>query len=155
MTRPWYAGGARQLLDERKRGMKPPEPVVVHMSGPVQRGGTPLQVNPEMPIARLDWRMLVNLEVWLCADHLRPVADILTVVLAIAHVKPRDLILRFTDQRGFVHDIAVGTGHHTLGLPEHGIAPEHSFLFGPINLSGSRIGRAFTAALARHSHEVF
>lgn len=148
MTRPWFATNARELLDARRQGMLPEGPVVVSMIGGTFPQ-TALYVRPDMPIERLDWSMLVNLEVWIWAGRTETIERVMAIVLAIAKAKPQRLYLRFEDSAGRVHDVDVGTGTHRNGLPEHGIQPEHSFTFCPVNSSGTYLGRKLTTALAR------
>jgi hypothetical protein len=149
-ARTWFAANARDLLAARRNGSRPAGPVVVSLCG----GGfeqTALYVRSDMPIERLDWSMLVDLEVWIWADPRVPLASVVHVTRDIAAAKPRELTLRFDDQHGTVHDIDVGSGHHSQGWPEAGIGPEHSFLWAPVNAAGTQLGRRLVRALqARH-----
>lgn len=143
--RPWYAINAMNLLETRRHGMQPEGPVMVEM-GQGTHEGTALYVKPDMPAERMDWRMLVNLQVWLWADPSVPLDRLLRAVRDIAASRPAHLLLRFAEPAG-THDIEVGSGTHrpaVLGLPA-----EHSFTWCPINLTGSTVGSGLRRALVR------
>ena len=127
--RPWYAVGARALLDARKQGQMPATVVVVALV-PENFGTNALYVRDDMPIARLDWRMLVDLKVWVWATEAVSLETVLAVTHAIAKARPNTLILRFSDAHGEVHDIDVGSGWHHDGI-ESEIPPKHEFLWWP------------------------
>lgn len=141
--KPWYAINARDLLETRKQGMQPEGPVHVAMDGG-NFDGTALYLRPDMPLDRMDWRMLVNLEVWLWATPAVPLERVLDTALRIAHVKPSRLILRFDDGEQ-VHDIDIGSGTHR--GPVADIPAEHSFLWAPMRLSWTRLGNLLQKSL--------
>jgi hypothetical protein len=133
--KPWYALGAKTLLTQREKGLMPADPVEVSLVG-----GKGLVVRQDMPVARLDWRMLVNLDVWVVAGKLCALDWVLSVVDGVARNRPKSLYLRF-DQ----HDIEVGTGLH---LPAVGELPAvHEFEWTPINCSGTKWGARLRDAL--------
>lgn len=146
----WFATNARALLDARRQGFATEDPVVVSLIGPNFPLRT-LLVRPEQPVDRFDWLMLVNLEVWICANATEPLDRVRNLVTAIAAVKPRRLYLRFHDDQGLVHDVDIGTGSHRAAMPEYGIKAEHEFVFCPINAAGTRLGRRLTDALRQHN----
>jgi hypothetical protein len=152
MNRLWYAVNALNLLESRRRGMAAEGPVVVSMTRQDGFDAAPLYVRSDVPVERLDWSMLVNLDVWVWAGPSEPLDRVVALTVSIAKVKPKSLFLRFEDRRGHIHDVEIGSGTHHLGAPDHGIAPEHSFLFCPINSAGTRIGRGLQQALQRAYH---
>ncbi|MBP9149236.1 MAG: hypothetical protein KBG00_10690 [Rhodoferax sp.] len=98
----------------------------------------------DLPHDRIDWRMLVNLSVWVWASAKAPLQQVLDTVYRIALVRPRELVLRF-EQGDMVHDIEVGYGHH---LPATaGVAAVHRFQWAPINVGGSPLGYRLKKAL--------
>lgn len=141
MKRPWYAHGARKLLEARERGLMPEGPVFVCL---VDRGmSDALTVNKDMPTDGLDWRMLVNLEVRVIAGQEADLGWLLDTVSRIAHARPKFLLIRF-DHDG-LHDVEVGTGLH---LPQvRDIPGQHSFTWVPINCSGTLTGSRLRKAL--------
>lgn len=151
MKRDWLPMNGRRLLDQRKRGVMPSAPVSVVMdvmhdedfAWPV------LMLGSEEPTERMDWRMLVNLEVWVWANATQPMARVAAVIGDIAKVNPKALTLRFLDAADAVHDVDCGSGTHRAGLPSHGIRAEHNFIFCPVNSTGSRLGRQLCTALER------
>lgn len=149
---PWYATNARTLLDARRNGMVPAGPVVVSLVGG-EFDQTALYVRPDMPMARMDWRMLVNLDVWVWANAGAALDWVLETTLAIARARPSDLYLRFQDPTGQMHDVAVGRGfHHPQVNPPAGVdaAPVpalHDFHWCPINVGGSALGNRLQKAL--------
>lgn len=146
MTRTWYAVNARDLLEHRRQGHMPARPVSVVLDGGEAEHPV-LYLRDDMPIGRMDWRMLVNLEVWVWASPRTPLERLTRVARDIAEVIPARLVVRFTDPRGQLHDVEVGSGTHSNGFPEHGIAPEHDFIWCPINLSGTFTGTRLKRAL--------
>ncbi|CAN5715280.1 hypothetical protein BH10PSE18_BH10PSE18_08100 [soil metagenome] len=149
MTRNWHPRNGRELLDQRKRGELPTSPVhvVMDVMHREQFDWPALYLRSEDAVERMDWRALVNTEVWVWADATQPLDRIVQVVRDIADVCPRSLTLRFAGDKGVVHDVDCGSGTHRAGAPQHGIPPEHSFLFYPVNSTGSAIGRRFCRAL--------
>lgn len=153
MNRPWYAINARNLLDARRSGYMPQDPVIVSMlTDDAAYTYPPIFVKPDMPISRLDWSMLVNLEVWVWANATQPLDRVASLVVSIAKSMPRELVLRFEDNAGIVHDIDVGSGHHHNGKSEVGIEPEHDFFWLPLNLAMSKLGTNLKHALNRAHH---
>jgi len=149
MKRSWYAANARTLLQQRRQGVLPTKPVNVNLDigHELDLDGYVLTLRSDEPTERIDWRMLVNLDVWVWADETQPLQRVLDVVRDIVAVKPKGLYIRFVDPFGHIHDVDCGSGTHTAGAPEHGIPAEHSFLFFPINSGGTRLGRHLCRAL--------
>jgi len=146
MKRDWYAVNARDLLEHRKHGELPTNPVSVV----VGRGEAPypaLYLHDDMPLERMDWRMLVNLDVWLWAGFSVPLERIKRIAKDIAQVQPSVLILRFADTTGFTHDVELAFSTHQPGYPEHGIKPVHDTTWRPLNLTGSTFGTRLCAGL--------
>jgi hypothetical protein len=145
--RPWYAINARALLESRQQGLKPEGWVTVSLVGG-QFDALTLYLRADMPIDRLDWRMLADLRV---AVEASPAADpglILQVVHAIAAAKPEELRLHFATPNGELHQVDVGTGVHH---PAVGDMPAcHDFHWAPIALRGSAGELALCRALRRH-----
>lgn len=160
--KPWYATNARQLLENRQRGLLPDGPVVVSLVGPKPSdlAAVTLQVHSDMPAERLEWRMLVNLEVWIWADASVPLERVLLIADRIAGIRPRRLVLRFSRPFSFTwndgredrdetintHDVEIGAGYHHRALAD--IPEQHDFLWCPVNASGTPIGAQLTRALA-------
>lgn len=140
---PWYAQNARLLLQNRQHGITPDGPVVVSLVAGEFDLPT-LFVHADMPIDRLDWRMLVNLTVWVWASAKAPIERVLETVYRIAIARPKELILRF-EHGDEVHDVEVGYGHHLPGVA--GFAPVHQFQWAPINVGGTALGRRLKRAL--------
>ena len=145
LSRPWYATNARNLLELRQRNLKPAEPVVVSLVGGDFRdvAETVLYARRDMPVDRMDWRMLVNLPVWVWADSKVPLQRLLASLDRIARCRPAMLILRF--ERDGVHDVEVGTGTHIPAVLD--IPADHRFEWVPINLSGTATGAKLRKAL--------
>lgn len=149
-ARPWYATNARDLLEARRNGMAPAGPVVVSLIGGAfgKLAAATLYVNEDVPVERLDWRMLVNLEVWLWADAGTPLERLLQLLDGIARARPRRLCLRF-DQGAETHDIDLGSGYH---MPTVGDLPAvHEFHWAPLALNYTPIERRLCQA-ARVKH---
>lgn len=143
---PWYAINARSLLETRRQGHMPPEPVMVSMiSGDfADVAGTVLYARADMPVDRMDWRMLVNLEAWVWAGAQVPLDRITATLWHIASARPRELVLRF--QAGErIHDINCGSGHHAQAVAD--LPPEHGFWWLPMNVGGTEIGARIVRAL--------
>lgn len=148
--KPWYATGARQLLQNRQDGQMPIEPVVVSLVGGDFDDATALYARPDMPMDLMDWRMLVNLTVWVWASAKAPLDRIVETTWRIAQARPKDLVLRF-DHGDTVHDIDVGSGHHLAAIA--GTFPVHQFWWAPINVGGTVLGyRIKKALLAKKSY---
>src|ERR1035437_6484283 len=107
----FYAQNARQLLESRQNGLIPAGPVVVSLVGG-NFTETALFVRDDMPLNRLDWRMLVDLDVWVWATKKVALASVIAVTHAVAKAKPKTLFLRFEDTQKHVHDVDVGSGRH-------------------------------------------
>lgn len=158
--RPWYASGARALLEARQKGLKPAGIVVVSLIGGefYDCADTALFVHDDMPAERLDWRMLVNLEVWVWANGSVPLDRVLQVLDGIARARPRRLCLRFEHAWGFtgksgrqievkLHDLDIGDGYHVHAI---GDVPElHEFIWQPMTHQGTPIERRLRAAAER------
>lgn len=142
--KPWYAINARQLLESRIAGELPERPVNVVLTAQTEPAPA-LYVRDDMPADRLDWRMLVNLEVWLWASPRVALDRVLRVARGIAAVRPKRLVLRF-DTGDQVHDLHVGHGHHQRALD--GIVPElHDFTWAPLDLTLTAVGAQLRRAL--------
>jgi len=151
--RPFYAANARNLLESRQRGFRPAGPVHVVMDGTLD-GYEPdpiLYLRGDMPLERMDWRMLVDLEVWIWAGPEVPLGRILDASLRIAHAKPSRLALRFDDGKT-LHDIDIGSGTHR--GPVEDIPAEHSFCWSPIQLGWDMTGKRLCQAL-RTKHRMW
>jgi hypothetical protein len=143
--KPWYAGNARQLLEARRQGKTPDGPVIVSTIGTIP-GATALHVNADDPLERLDWRMLVNLEVLVWSDASTPLPRLMALCEQIAKARPRRLVLRF-DRSGETHDVEIGSGQHHRALSD---TPEqHDFVWCPINSSLTPLADQLTAALVQ------
>ena len=140
---PWYATNARGLLEARKQGRSPPGPVVVSLVGQ-HFTETALFLRPDMPADRLDWRMLVNLDVWVWASAEVSMQWIVDTTWRIARVRPKELTVRF-EHSGHVHDVDCGSGHHLPAVAD--IAPVHQFQWAPINVGGTALGKRIKQAL--------
>lgn len=135
--RPWYATNARDLLETRRQGFKPDRPVHVSLMGPVFDELT-LYVHDDMPLDRMDWRMLVNVEVVVLAQSSVPFDRITSVLKGIAKAQPSELQLCWL-HRDEWHLIDCGSGVHMADL--------HDFLWEPINLGATAMGYRLKAAL--------
>lgn len=146
LSRPWYATNARNLLETRKRNLKPAEPVVVSLIGGDFNdiAETVLYARSDMPTDRMDWRMLVDLDVWLWVGPDAPMEWIAETAWRIAQARPRELLIRF-EAREAIHDINLGSGTHR--APVAGLPPEHRFWWLPINVGGTAIGYRILKAL--------
>jgi hypothetical protein len=103
-----------------------------------------------MPTDRLDWRMLVDLDVWLWASAEAPMDWVVDTAWRIAQARPRELIVRFETAQ-HIHDINLGSGTHRPAVA--GLAPEHRFWWLPINVGGTSIGYRILSALTKKSKE--
>lgn len=133
----WYATNARGLLQTRQQGLKPERPVHVSLMGPVFDELT-LYVRDDAPVDRMDWRMLVNVEVVVLAESGVPFDRIVAVLKGIARAQPAELQLCWL-HGGEWHLIDCGSGTHLRDL--------HTFLWQPINLGGTAMGYGLKAAL--------
>lgn len=141
--RPWYAQNARYLLENRQQGIVPDGPIVVSLVGG-EFDQLALFVRPDMPVDRIDWRMLVNLPVWVWVNARAPLQWVLNTVHHIAAARPKELILRF-EQGETIHDIDVGYGHHMPPIAD--ICASHYFQWTPINVGGTALGYRLKKAL--------
>lgn len=140
--KPWYAQGARRLLEARERGLMPDGAVIVSM---VDRDiPDALVVNKDMPVDRLNWRMLVNLDVHVVANRSADLGWLLETVSRIAHCRPQSLCIRF-DDGDELHDVEVGEALHLQSIG--GLPAVHSFDWVPINCSGTQTGARLRKAL--------
>jgi hypothetical protein len=138
VKKPWYAYNARKLLDARQAGMTPDDTVVVSMVDG-ERGD--LTITADMPADRMDWRMLVNLDVVILADKATPLDRLLDTASLIAQARPRFLGIHFNG----AHDVEVGTGSHFAAVQD--IPAEHTFSWVPINCGGTLAGSQLRHAL--------
>lgn len=159
--RPWYAINARSLLETRQRGMAPNGPVAVALAGPdfVSDAAITIRVRDDMPAERLDWRMLVNLDVWVMADSTVALGAVQLHLDRIARARPRRLFLRFAHQHRYqvefqgeisvhsvdMHDIEVGDGRHHPAVLD--IPAVHQFVWCPTNNAGTPLGAKLRKAL--------
>jgi hypothetical protein len=141
VKRPWYARGARKLLEARQGGMVPDGAVLVTLGDRGVSGS--LVVNKDMPLDRLDWRMLVNLDVHVVAGKDWQLGVLLDIVSRVAAARPKSLYIRF-DHDG-LHDVEVGTGTHLPAVLD--IPAQHNFTWVPINCSGTSTGARLRKAL--------
>jgi hypothetical protein len=161
-ARPWFANGARALLEARKAGNVPDGPVAVACCpGPFSGAGAVLFVTDDMPTDRLDWRMLVNLEVWLWADGSVPLERVLGLARKIAMVRPKRLVLRFNHEFRFewrdservhleqidTHDVDIGSGYHIPAIRD--LRASHDFIWFPFNTSGTPIAERLKNAICK------
>lgn len=140
---PQYAVNGRRLLETRRQGMRPPIVVVSLCGGDFRQPA--LYVRPDMPADRLDWSMLVNVEVWVQADETVPGARLLAVVAGIARARPSRLVARFDTADGQTHDVDCGSGWHHAASGS--IPAAHEFLWFPIRLSLTTAATALQRAL--------
>lgn len=148
MKRPWYAANARDLLQARQQGMKPDGYVTVSLIGGEFDGPT-LYVHDDMPVDRLDWRMLAGLLVVIEAGSGVDLERLLRVVRDIAAVMPEDLRLHFQTPDGDVHEVEVGCGWHTPAIAD--IPAFHAFMWNPFAMRGTRVERGLKDALRRQT----
>ena len=143
----WFATNASSLLETRRQGLAPDGPVVV---SPVvkQFSHTALYCRPDAPAERFDWRMLVNLDVWLYANAKVPIDWVVNAAWRLAQVRPKQLFLRF-EAEGRLHDVDCGSGSHRPAIAS--LPPEHEFLWFPLRTTGTELAQRITGALvARH-----
>lgn len=141
--KPWYAINAQRLLQDRQRGTVPADPVAVVMTDETVPAPA-LYVKPDMPVDRLDWRMLVNLEVLLIASPAVPLERWMRVARRIAECRPKRLTLRFL-LNGEIHDVDVGHGMHTAAIAD--VAPIHEFTWAPMDLTLTPAGKGLRSAM--------
>lgn len=144
-ARPWFATNARDLLETRRQGFRPDGPVHVSFMGPVADAVT-LFVHDDMPVERMDWRMLVNVEVVVLAQSGVPFERIVTVLKAISDAKPSELQLCFL-HRDEWHLIDCGSGAHIQAVAD--VPALHDFRWQPINLGGTALGYRLKAAICK------
>ena len=148
---PWYATNARQLLDARRQGMAPNGPVIVSLVGGTFHEPT-LYAKPDMPVERLDWRMLVNLTVWVHATAQARMDWLTETVWRSAHCRPAELCIEFHHE-GREHAVDCGSGHHLPAIAD--IPAVHRFWWLPVNVGGTGLGyRLKRALLAQHPSDV-
>lgn len=142
-AQPWYAVGARQLLEARQAGHVPDGPVAVALD---HHNGRPnaLFVRDDMPLERMDWRMLVNVQVWLLASPSVALDRVLRAARDIARVRPARLTLRF-EAGGQLHDVDVGSAHHV--APFENFPAVHEFTWHPLDLTLTSVGARLRQAL--------
>lgn len=145
-ARPWYATGARQLLEARQQGLAPQGVVVVSLVPQPFDGMTALYVRDDMPVQRLDWRMLVDLDVWVWTTKAVPLATVLGVTHAVARARPKTLFLRF-EEADRVHDIDVGSGWHHGAVGD--IPAHHEFRWWPQRTVSTTLATRLQQALCR------
>lgn len=147
---PWYAKNALGLLEAREQGLKPEGWVIVAMVAG-QFDSPTLYVRDDMPVARLDWRMVVALPVVVVAGPTVSLDRIVQVVHDIALAKPMELRLHFSIPRGEYHEIDVGSGIHIPSTA--GLQAIHTFQWCPVTLHGTPVEYRLKAALRRHQPE--
>jgi len=141
--KPWYAHNARDLLETRRQGMQPEGPVHVAMDGGAFEG-TALYLRPDMPLERMDWRMLVNLDVCLRASPNVPLNRVIETASRIAHARPRALRLHF-DDGAELHEVDVGFAIHRERVME--FPAIHEFFWYPVDLSWTSVGHEIQKSL--------
>jgi hypothetical protein len=149
-ARPWFAYGAQALLQARQQGLKPDDIVTVAMDG--RAHPEPLiRVRPDAPVDRLEWRMLVNVNVELWTDPSVSFDRTAQTAFRIAQVRPRNLTLVFDDgeQR---HTIDCGQGWHTPAVAD--VPAQHWFLWQPITLNTSTARRIARALKQQHREAI-
>lgn len=145
-TNPWYASNARTLLDMRRQGLKPERPVNVSLMGPIPDPHLTLYVRDGMPIDRLEWRMLVNLDVIVWADAGIAFDRVMGTVWAIANVRPSGLQLCFLHGNAW-HLIDCGSGYHLPAVAE--VEALHEFCWQPLNFGATVFGNRLRTAMTR------
>lgn len=145
-ARPWFASNARSLLEARQNGLSPDEPVTVSIMGNVAEGTT-LFVRDNMPADRMDWRMLVNLQVVVWANSKTQFDRVDAVLFGIAQARPKELQLCFVHGET-CHLIDCGSGWHRPAVMD--IPASHEFLWQPINLGATDLGYRIKAALHKN-----
>lgn len=148
--KPWYAINARNLLDVRRQGVKPQGPVVVSLVGG-DFAETVLYVKPDMPVDAMDWRMLVNLDVWVWGGVGAAIERIVATAWRVAQSRPAQLHVRFEHKQA-MHEVECGTGWHQGGA--NGWPSDHGFLWWPLNVGGSVVGRRLCTALSAKGERV-
>lgn len=150
-TNPWYATNARDLLDMRRQGLMPDRPVNVSLMGQIPAAGLTLYLREGMPADRIEWRMLVNLQVIVWADAGEPFDRIMTTVLRIAQCRPAGLQLCFLHRDDW-HLIDCGSGVHIppvkpLTQPE--VPAVHTFFWAPLNAGCTPFGYRLKTAMSK------
>jgi len=143
-ARPWFAINARNLLDSRMHGMVPESQVNVSFIGQPQTDDITLIVRDDMPVDRLDWRMLVNLNVMVLADKTTPFSRAQRALQDIAKCRPAWLqfALLFGDE---YHVVDCGSGFHIAAVGA--IQGRHEFVWFPLAPKQTPIARRATQAL--------
>lgn len=142
----WYATNARSLLATRRQGLAPEGNVVVSLVGQ-EFGETAIYCRPDIAPDKLDWRMLVNLNVWVWASPAAALDWVVETVWRIAKARPAELALRF-EHGEHVHDIDCGTGSHHPAVAD--MPAVHEFLWLPINTGGTALGYRILRTLTNH-----
>lgn len=154
----FFAIGARQLLDLRRQGKRPAGLVgVILREVPCAGLDAVLRVFDDMPAGRMDWRMLVNLDVVVLADATVPLDRVGQILGGIAKARPHRLVLRFAHTWRMqaadggldeypAHDVEVGRGLHWQGVD--GVPDTHEFIWLPMAHTGTPIERQLVQALA-------
>jgi hypothetical protein len=164
--RPWYAANARNLLETRRKGLAPSGPVIVSLIGTIEGSETTLYVHDDMPAERMDWRMLVNLEVWIWSDPSVALSRLLNIVDRIARARPRRLVLRlnypyrFTwsddervhDEEIGTHDVEVGSAIHREAISD--IPAQHEFVWMPFGVTHTPISAQMQHELEQKNGKV-
>lgn len=145
-TNPWYASNARDLLEMRRQGLKPERPVNVSLMGQIPDGNLTLYVRETMPADRLEWRMLVNLDVIVWADTGTPFDRVMATVWAIAKTRPAGLQLCFLHRDAW-HLIDCGSGYHLPKVSD--VQALHEFRWQPLNFGGTAFGHRLRAAMTK------
>lgn len=143
-ARPWYATNARNLLDARKHGMVPESQVNVSLIGQPDSNDVTLIVREDMPVDRLDWRMLVNLNVLVISDIETPFIRSQTVLKNIAKCRPAWLQFALLAGDEY-HVVDCGSGIHLAAFGE--FQGHHDFCWFPMAPKQTPIARRATKAL--------
>ena len=143
-ARPWYATNARNLLDARKHGMVPESQVNVSLIGQPDSRDITLIVREDMPVDRLDWRMLVNLNVLVISGIETPFARAQAVLKDIAKCRPSWLQFAIFAGDDY-HVVDCGSGMH---IPSAGeFRGHHDFYWFPMVQKQTPLSRRAAQAL--------
>jgi hypothetical protein len=147
--RAWFATNARNLLESRRNGYVPSGPVVVSMiGGEYPEAADTLYLREDMPLERMDWRMLVDVEVHLWANRKCRWAACSRLSRQSRAPGPRGLSCASEPTAASCTTSKSATAS-TCARSRH--PREHRFTWCPINLTGSGVGAKLRRALlAQH-----
>ena len=107
---------------------------------------TALYVRPDMPVDRLDWRMLVNLEVWVWASAQAPLERITETAWRIAAARPRSSFCASRPASACTTSTAAAAQRAGGGRS----AARARVLVASMNVGGTEIGARLLRALVAH-----